>query len=100
MELAQANLSRFFLTRPDWRRRFGDAALPTLDPAAASAMATPFLADLAAYTPADLRDRFALYRARTVALSAASYRVDVRAGASLRGARRCRRETSSDITRG
>jgi hypothetical protein len=84
MELAAANLARFFIVHQDWRRRLGDAALANLAPAAARAMATPFLADLAAYTRADVRDRFALYHARTAALAAAAYRADVRAGASIR----------------
>jgi hypothetical protein len=47
-------------------------------------MATPFLADLAAYTRAETRDRLALYRDRTDASSAASYRANIRAGASIR----------------
>lgn len=84
MELAKSNLTDFFMKRPDWNRRLGDTALPTLDPADARAMTKSFLADLAAGTRPDARARFAHYRERTGALGAASYRADVRAGASIR----------------
>lgn len=86
MAYAQANLSGFFTRHPEWQKRVGDAALPSLagQPDAVRALAGPFIADLTADTSPAMRDRLADYRKRINGLTAASYQADVRAGASLR----------------
>lgn len=83
-DAASDNVKRFLATTASWTDKLGEQAVKGADPSALRPHAAPFLADLSAFTGADLRRRLVTYRDRTEAGGAAVFRAETRVGAVLR----------------